>query len=83
MGKHRSEWLDKVGVRGTENIGFYDCFEADTAGVVHPRDVISTLKQHGDALADLVGSAELNDQAVVSLVHAVAEPAAILEPSRG
>jgi hypothetical protein len=77
MAKQRPAWIDKSDVRGTENIGFYDCFEADTAGVVHPRDVIAMLTPHGDALADLVGGAELNDQAVVSLVRAVAEPIAL------
>lgn len=77
MAKQRPAWIDKSDVRGTENIGFYDCFEADTAGVVHPRDVIAMLRQHADVLADLVGGAELDDQAVVSLVHAVVEPIAL------
>ena len=53
MGKHRSEWLDKAGVRGTQKIRFYDYFEADTAGVAHPRDVIGTLRQHSERLSTL------------------------------
>jgi hypothetical protein len=29
MAKHRPAWIDKSDVQGTENIGFYDCFEGD------------------------------------------------------
>ena len=72
MGKHRSEWLDKAGVRGTQKIRFYDCFEADTAGVVHPRDVIGTLRQHSERLAALAG-VQPRDRRCVALVQAIIE----------
>lgn len=77
MAKQRPTWIHKADVRGTENIGFYGCFDEDTPGVLHPRDVIAALMQHGEAPGDLVGGAGFDDETVVALVHAVAEPIAL------
>jgi hypothetical protein len=34
MAKQQTAWIDKSDVRGTENIGFCDCFEVDIVGAV-------------------------------------------------